>query len=208
MKRQSHCLLILLSVCEANNVIFSMTLTFVEIHLKNPAQTNDSLSDLILRLWINELQPDLIKVRINSMTNKNENWWYWCAKIDWRLYATRWVGLGLWGRCVSYVCKNCASYARQQIWYHMHAKTVFYMHIRIIYTPKSIFAYQYHKFLVLFGILFIHIFMRPGSELTAHQGRFSVNKVCFFLHTHNAIIWLQWTWNIVHRSLLTYLLNK
>ncbi len=55
-----------------------MTLTFVEIHLKDPAQTNDSLSDLILRLWINELQPDLIKVRINSMTNKNENW----CKID------------------------------------------------------------------------------------------------------------------------------
>ncbi len=34
MKRQSHCLLTLLFVCEANNVIFSMTLTFVEIHLK------------------------------------------------------------------------------------------------------------------------------------------------------------------------------
>ncbi len=100
--------------------------------------------------------------------------------------------------------------------HHMHAnksgiicmRKLFYIHIRIIYTPKSIFAYQYHEFLVLFGILFIHIFMRPGSELTAHQGRFSVNKVFVFLHTHNAIIWLQWTWNIVHRSLLTYLLNK
>ncbi len=31
----------------------------------------------------------------------------------------------------------------------MHTKTVFYMHAKhvcIIYTPKSIFAYQYHKF--------------------------------------------------------------
>ncbi len=38
--------------------------------------------------------------------------------------------------------ENCVSYARQQIWYHMHTKTVFYMHakhVRIIYTPKSIF---------------------------------------------------------------------
>lgn len=50
MKRQSHRLLTLLFVCEANNVIFSMTLTFVEIHLKDPAQKNDSLSDLILTL--------------------------------------------------------------------------------------------------------------------------------------------------------------
>ncbi len=29
-----------------------MTLTFVEIHLKDPAQKNDSLSDLILTLWL------------------------------------------------------------------------------------------------------------------------------------------------------------
>ncbi len=32
---------------------------------------------------------------------------------------------------------------------------------RIAYT-KSIFAYQYHEFLVLFGVLFIRTFMRLG----------------------------------------------
>ncbi len=67
---------------------------------------------------------------------------------------------------VSYACKNCVSYARQRISYHMHAKTMYYMHtkhLHIICTPKSIFAYQYHEFLFLCGILFIRIFMRPGS---------------------------------------------
>jgi len=29
----------------------------------------------------------------------------------WRVYATQWVGLGLWGICVSH--ENCISYARQ-----------------------------------------------------------------------------------------------
>ncbi len=57
------------------------------------------------------------------------------------------------------------AYQRQQIWYHMHAKTAFYMHAKyvlIIYTAKSIFVYQYHKFL----FLFIHIFMGPGLKAT------------------------------------------
>ncbi len=83
-----------------------------------------------------------------------------CKNLLWRLYATQWVGLGLWGRSVSYVCENCVSYARQQISYHMHAKTAYYMHAK-----KSIFGYQYHNFLFLFGVLFIRIFMRPGSKI-------------------------------------------
>ncbi len=51
---------------------------------------------------------------------------------------------------VSYARKNCVLYARQT-----HG---------IIWTPKSIFAYQYHELAVLFCVLFIHIFMRPGSS--------------------------------------------
>ncbi len=43
--------------------------------------------------------------------------------------------------------------------YYIHAK-----HVRIIYAPKSIFAYQYHEISFLFGVLFIRIFMRPGSN--------------------------------------------
>ncbi len=42
----------------------------------------------------------------------------------------------------------------------MHAK-----HVRNIYTPKSIFAYQYHEFSFLFGVLFTRIFMRPARIL-------------------------------------------
>ncbi len=51
----------------------------------------------------------------------------------------------------------------------MHAKTAYYVHAKqvcIICTPKSIFAYQYHEFLFLFGVLFIRIFMRPGSNFS------------------------------------------
>ncbi len=56
----------------------------------------------------------------------------------------------------------------------MHAK-----HVRIIRTPKSIFAYQYHKFSFLFGILFIRIFMRLG-KLVQHTRDFSMEKMTCF----------------------------
>ncbi len=36
----------------------------------------------------------------------------------WHVYATRRVELGLWGRCVSFVRKNCILYARQTHSYH------------------------------------------------------------------------------------------
>ncbi len=93
-------------------------------------------------------------------------------------YATRWVGLGLWGRCISYVRENCVSYAHQQISHHMHVKTAYYMHAKhvcIIYMPKSVCSYQYHEFSFLFGVLFVCIFTRPGSKtrsmLKTNEGR-------------------------------------
>ncbi len=48
----------------------------------------------------------------------------------------------------------------------MHAKTVYYMHsnkLRIIGTPNSIFAHQYHEFSILFTILFLN---SQQAELT------------------------------------------
>ncbi len=97
-------------------------------------------------------QPDLMNVRINCTPNKTKT-----RGIDtkkWTLACICYrVGLGLWGRCISYVRKNCVSYARQQISYHMHTKIAYYMHAkhaRVIYTPKSIFSYQYHEFSFLF----------------------------------------------------------
>ncbi len=65
-----------------------------------------------------------------------------------RVYATRWVGFGLWGRCKSYSMYAKIACAFQQIWYHLHAKTAYYIHakqVRITSTSKSIYAYQ-HKF--------------------------------------------------------------
>ncbi len=54
-----------------------------------------------------------MNVHIYSAPHKNENLWYWFENRLWRIYATWWVGLGLWGRCVSYAGENCVSYARQ-----------------------------------------------------------------------------------------------
>ncbi len=92
----------------------------------------------------------------------------------WRVYVTRWVGLGLWGRCVSYVRENCVSYARQQIWYHMHAKTAFYMHakhVRIIYSP--FLRINTTSFRFLFDVLFIRIFMCQMDHIYASLLSFS-----------------------------------
>ncbi len=55
------------------------------------------------------------------------------------------------------------SYARQQMSYHTCTSNT------CVCTPKSICAHQYHyqhEFLILFGVLFIHIFMRPDSPVT------------------------------------------
>ncbi len=51
-----------------------------------------------------------------------------CKNGLWRVYATRWVGLGLWGRCV---------YAKTA---YMHAKTAYYMHAKHVRTSYHIYA--------------------------------------------------------------------
>ncbi len=122
-----------------------------------------------------------MKVHINSKPNKNlmvlihKNWL-------WRVYATWWVGLGLWGRCVSYVCENCVSYAHQKIVYHMHAKTVFKCTQNTfvsycIYTKNvkytHIFACQYHKFLFL---IWHNIYMH-FHETGLYNTHFSLNSL-------------------------------
>ncbi len=44
------------------------------------------------------------------------------------------------------------------------------MHTKhIIHMPKYDFSYQNHEFSFLFGVLFIRIFMRPGSILGSIQ---------------------------------------
>ncbi len=65
---------------------------------------------------LEECQPDLVKVHINSTANKTNTW-----GIDtlWHVYATQWVGLGLWGRYISYVRENCVLYACQSPFLHI-----------------------------------------------------------------------------------------
>ncbi len=90
------------------------------------------------------------------------------------LYATQWVGLGLWGEHVSYLHENCISYARLQILNHMYTKTAYYAWQQISYHMCVKTAYYMQAKvnvyisiphdLFLFGILFIRIFMRSGSS--------------------------------------------
>ncbi len=47
---------------------------------------------------------------------------------------------------------------------HVHAK-----HVRIIFTPKSIFAYQHLELLFLFGVLFTH-FHETGLTVSVLNG--------------------------------------
>uniref|UniRef100_A0A672MF62 Globin domain-containing protein n=1 Tax=Sinocyclocheilus grahami TaxID=75366 RepID=A0A672MF62_SINGR len=60
--------------------------------------------------------PDLMKVHINSTSLCFDLAYCLYAEIDFGVHMidTQWVGLGLWGRCVSYVLENCVSYASQQ----------------------------------------------------------------------------------------------
>ncbi len=67
----------------------------------------------------------------------------------------QWVGLEVWGRCVSYVCENCTSYACKQIAYHIHATTRYYMHV------KFNFCISIAWFSVFIWHNFICIFRRP-----------------------------------------------
>ncbi len=92
------------------------------------------------------------------------------------VYATRWVGLGLWGRCVSYVCKN---------WYYMQTK-----HVCIICMPKSIFAYQYHEFCfyLAYAFSFYTHFHETGlvfsSIFSLYQTIWAIKSWCIKYDTH------------------------
>ncbi len=78
-----------------------------------------------------------MKVHISSTPNKNKNVVLIRKNGLWRVYATRWVGLGLWGKCVSY--------ARQQISYHMHAKVHFCVSIPRVFVFIWRTIYMHHN---------------------------------------------------------------
>ncbi len=67
-----------------------------------------------------------------------------------------------WDRCVdAYVLEKHVSYARQQISYHMYAKTAYYFqakHARAIRQISHFFAYQYHEFSFLFWRAILYTF--------------------------------------------------
>ncbi len=72
-------------------------------------------------------------------------------------------------RCVSYVLEKHVSYARQQISYHMYAKTAYYFqakHARAIRQISHFFAYQYHEFSFLFRrAIYTHFHLRCFDTL-------------------------------------------
>ncbi len=135
------------------------------------------------------IQPDLMKVCLNSTPNKMKLVVLIRKNGLWRVYAMRWVGLGLWGRCVSYVRENCVSYARHQISYHMHAKTAYYMHgkhVRIIYMPKSILRINttsFHFYLAYYLYAFSWDWALQSHSVVVHYNHSE------HLRNHIAILW-------------------
>ncbi len=98
------------------------------------------------------------------------------------------IGLGLWGRCVSYVCENCVLYAPQPISYHMYVKTAYYMH--------ALLCYDILKRLILFlnnlGKLFFYLFILDGLNyyvLHLNSSSDTMPLLCTYMFLHCSYIY-------------------
>ncbi len=105
-------------------------------------------------------EPGLMEMRINSRPNKNENLWYLFEKKNgfWRIYIyeTNMFGVHMIWNLLACICYTVFVY----IWYASTPQPKSFPS-HSIHTPKSIFLlYQYHEFSFLFGVLFLHTFMR------------------------------------------------
>ncbi len=118
--------------------------------------------------------------------------------------------------------ENCVSYARQQIWYHMHTKTVFYMHakhVRIIYTPKSIFfvsiprvfVFIWHTIYTHFHEHFrAHIYLKGVIHLFQHslmKRKLETTAFIFFRNRNRKNVFIV-TFDQLIMSLLNKSINK
>ncbi len=110
----------------------------------------------------------------------------------------KWTLAFIWYAHVWHAYNMQFSCAYDTTFFGVHMKRSFHVHMiciyptTLIYTPKSIFAYQYHEFLFLFAVLSIRTFMRSVWLFTAWEnGRVAwvwegVKSVNWVIFTKNA----------------------
>ncbi len=100
----------------------------------------------------------------------------------------QWVGLEVWGRCVSYVRENCTSYACKQIAYHIHATTRYYMHVKVNFciSIARFSVFIWHNFICIFRRPDIFTFKLPVFmySLCVHTYRHIYIYIYIYTHTH------------------------